>query len=194
MSLLNVRSQRFHEFRFSIVKIVVSVANVTRLYDCLCWYFCNGPKLSDIVKIVQISQYCSQCLKCHKALWLSLLIFLYWSKIVKKSPNKLKLAKIGKLVIKCQNFHNRQKLSKTVKIVKNCKNCQQSSKLSKLSELSNIVNNCQNTGSKVTFFLERKVIPLPQNRFNDYSSQIFPFGMNCFYSTTEQTESWWHLT
>ena len=39
--LLIVRQHRFHEFRFSVVKIVISVSNVTRLWDCLCHCLCH---------------------------------------------------------------------------------------------------------------------------------------------------------
>ena len=50
VSQLIVRSQRFHEFRFSIVRIVVSVSNVTSLLDCL----------------FKIVKNCLNCLGCQK--------------------------------------------------------------------------------------------------------------------------------
>ena len=44
VSLLIARSQRLSEFRFSIVRIVISVSNVAILQDCLC--NCQNRKLS----------------------------------------------------------------------------------------------------------------------------------------------------
>ena len=41
VSLLIVRQKDCYKIRFSIVRIVISVSNVTSLWDCLCHCLCN---------------------------------------------------------------------------------------------------------------------------------------------------------
>ena len=71
--LLIVRSQRWSELRFSIVRILISVSNVTSLQDCL--FNCENGK--------------SNCLNCENCRQLS--------SIVKKCQNCKQMLKLSKL-------------------------------------------------------------------------------------------------
>ena len=134
-----------HEFRFSIVRIVISVSNVTSLQDCLfncqngksnCLNCENCRQLSKFVKIV------GNCQNCQK---LSRLLKMV--KIVKNSQHcwKLsKLSKLSKIVKNCQNCQKLSKLSNIVKNVKTLTNCPNYQKLSKVVKI--VKKNCQNVG------------------------------------------------
>ena len=87
-----------HEFRFSIVRILISVSNVTSLQDSL--FVKIGKNCKKIVKIVDNCQNCQDCWNGQNC---------------QKSSTLLKIIKIVKIVKTLKKF---QKLSKLSKIFK----------------------------------------------------------------------------